>query len=72
MAKESFSENLSMKGWSLWEFLKGRKKLIITIIGLVCVKFAFDPELTGLLAGGAVFEGLWGIIEFYFKKVELK
>jgi len=69
---KKFSENLSLKGWNLWQFIKGRKKLVITVIGLACVKFAFDPEITGLLAGGAVFEGLWSIIEYYFKKIEVK
>lgn len=67
-----FSKNLSMQGWNLWKFLKGRKKLVITVIGLVGVKLAFDPELVGLLAGGAVFEGVWSMLEYYFKKVDLE
>jgi len=33
--------------------------------------FAFDPQLTGLLAGGAVFEGIWSIAEYYCKKMEI-
>ena len=70
--EEIISENFSMKGWNIWEFIKGRKKLIITLVGLVCVKFAFDPEMTALLAGGAVFEGIWGIIEYYCKKFSSK
>jgi len=69
---KNFSENLSMKGWALWQFVKGRKKLVITIVGLFCTQLAFDVELTGLLAGGAAFEGVWSIVEFYFKKVKLK
>ena len=68
----NFSTNFSWKGWNIWEFIKGRKKLIITIVGLVCVKFVLDPELTALIAGGAVFEGIWSIAEYYFKKVKLK
>lgn len=71
MSKQ-ISENLSMKGWNLWEFIKGRKKLIITIVGLIGIKFALDPELIGLLAGGAVFEGIWSIFEYYFKEMEIK
>ena len=66
------SESLSLKGWKIWEFIKGRKKLVITIVGIICVKFAFDPELIGLFAGGAVFEGLWSVAEYYFKKLEIK
>ena len=71
MAKK-FSWNMSMEGWDIWKFLKGRKKLIITVIGLVGTQFAFDPELIALLAGGAVFEGVWSLAEFYFKKVDLE
>lgn len=69
---KKFSGNLSLKGWNLWQFIKGRKKLVITIVGMICAQLAFDVHLTGLLAGGAVFEGLWSIIEYYFKRVELK
>lgn len=66
------SKNFSFDNWSLFNFLKGRKKLVITGIGLVCAQLAFNPALTGLLAGGAVFEGLWAIVEYYFKQVEIK
>ena len=69
---KKFSEKKSFNGWEIWKFIKGRKKLIITIIGLVCVKLAFDPEMVGLLAGGAVFEGVWSVAEYYYKKVALK
>ena len=69
---KKFSENLSLKGWDLWQFIKGRKKLVITVVGLLGVQLAFDPELIALLAGGAVFEGLWALAEYYFKRVELK
>ena len=68
---KKFSKNLSMEGWKLWQFIKGRKKLVITIVGLIGVKLAFDPELIGLFAGGAVFEGIWSLLEYYLKKVEL-
>ena len=67
-----FSEKFSMSGWNLWQFIKGRKKLVITIVGLICVKLAFDPAMVALLAGGAVFEGIWSLLEYYFKKVEMK
>lgn len=69
---KKFSGNLSMKGWNIWQFIKGRKKLLITIIGLIGLKLALDPELIGLLAGGAVFEGIWSVLEYYFKRVEIK
>jgi len=68
---KKLSESLSMKGWNLWQFIKGRKKFLITVIGLGAAQLALDPELIGLLAGGAVFEGVWSILEYYFKKVEI-
>lgn len=70
--KKEFSKELSMKGWNIFKFIQGRKKLVITIIGLICVQLTFDPELTGLLAGGAIFEGIWSLLEYYFKKLEIK
>lgn len=69
---KKFSERLTLDGWNIWKFIKGRKKLIITLVGLLCVQLAFNPELTGLLAGGAVFEGLWSFMEYYFRRVEIK
>ena len=43
----------------------------ITLAGMVCTQFAFDVHLTGLLAGGAVFEGVWSLLEYYLRKVEV-
>lgn len=68
----NISENFSLEGWKIWEFIKGRKKLIITIAGLVGTQLLLDPELIGLLAGGAVFEGIWSIAEYFFKRIEIK
>lgn len=67
-----FSEKFSFKFWNLWEFIRGRKRTVIVIVGMVCAQFAFNPELTGLIAGGAIFEGLWSIVEYYFKKIQVK
>ena len=70
--KINTSEKRSFEFWSIWEFLKGRKKLVVTLVGMLCVQFTLNPELTGLLAGGAVFEGIWALIEYFFKQVEVK
>ena len=68
--KKQISKNFSFKFWNIWNFIRGRKKTVITILGMICAQFAFDPELTGLIAGGAVFEGIWAILEYYFKRVQ--
>lgn len=65
------SENFSFKGWKIWEFIKGRKKMIITIVASVCGYFALSQNLIGLLAG-PVFEGVWAIAEYFFKKIKSK
>jgi hypothetical protein len=72
MTKKVISEALSFYGWTAWEWLKGRKKLAITAVGLICTHLALDPGFTALLAGGAVFEGVWAIAEFFFTKVKIE
>lgn len=67
---KNISKNMSFKGWKIWNFIQGRKKTAIAIVGMACAQFAFNPELTGLLTGGAVFEGVWSLAEYFFKKVE--
>lgn len=67
---KNISKNMSFKGWKLWKFIKGRKKTVIAVIGMACSHFAFNPEMTGLLAGGAVFEGIWSLAEYFFKRIE--
>jgi len=60
-------DKLSLKGWELWSFIKGRKKMVISIIGMLAVQASLNPDLTGLLAGGAVFEGVWAVLEYFCK-----
>jgi len=63
-------DRMSFDGWEVWRFIKGRKKLIITGIGILGAQYSLDPELIGLLAGGAVFEAIWAVGEYWFKKKE--
>ena len=61
-------ERFSFKGWDSLIWLLGRKKMAITFVGMFCTWLVLDPELTGLLAGGAVFEGIWAVAEYFVKK----
>ncbi len=63
------SKARSFDGWNIWEFIKGRKKTMITVVISVCGYFALGQELTGLIAG-PIFECLFGIAEYYFKKIK--
>ena len=70
MAKKNISPNYSFKGWKIWEFIKGRKKTLITTIGMVGSFLALDPNLVSLLAGGAVFEGIYSLAEYFLSEVK--
>ena len=64
------SKNFSFKGWDTLSWMKGRKKLCITLLGMLCTWLALDPEMTGLIAGGVVFDGVWAVLEYFLKKTE--
>jgi len=66
------SKKFSFEFWNIWNFIRGRKKTLITIIGMVCVKLTLDSDITGLLAGGAVFEGLWSLGEYFFNHIKVE
>lgn len=61
------SKSMSFKGWELWEFVKGRKKMVITMVASLLGYAALDQELVGLLAG-PVFEAVWSVVEYYAKE----
>lgn len=63
-------ERFSFKGWDSISWLLGRKKMAITIIGMVCINLAFDPNLTQLLTSGAVIDGVWAVLEYFVKKYD--
>lgn len=57
----------SFKGWELGKYLKGRKKLIITVIGAVAGWVATsNPALAAMSGAGA--ELLYAILEYWIKK----
>jgi len=63
MADESYS----MKGWSLTEFIKGRDRLLFTIIGTVATYLVTqNPALAGIV--GASSELLYAFIKYFVSK----
>ena len=42
--------------------------MAVTVIGMICVQLAFEPELTTLLTSGAVIEGVFAVLEYCVKK----
>ncbi len=65
--KKPKSPKFSFKGWNLWEFVRGRKKTIVTVLGSIMGYFALGQDLQGLLAG-PIFEAVWATLEYFYKE----
>lgn len=61
------SPNGSFKGWDIWLYLKGRKKMAVTVIAALLGLFITDSSTAAVVSGGAV-EMIWALAEYYFKK----
>ena len=62
------SQKFSFDGWSVWEFIKGRKKTAIALVAAALGYVIADSNVVAIAAGGLVEMG-WGIVEYYFKKM---
>jgi len=56
-----------LKDWNWWKFIKGRKRMSLTVVAGVLGYWITNNELVGILAG-AVVESAFGICEFYYLK----
>lgn len=64
-----FSPSKSFKGWEFGKYLKGRKKLVIMLVGYVAGYFATrNPVLAGVVAAAA--ELAYAVIEYYYKEMK--
>ncbi len=62
-----YSEKFSFDGWSLLEFIKGRKKLLIAGIGYIAGQLITHSPSTALITAAAA-ELVYAVIEYYYKK----
>ena len=69
MVKKKISPKLSFKAWDIYEFIKGRKKMIITIIGTVLGYILTNNEVVAILAGTLCEMGI-SLAEYYLKKIK--
>ena len=67
---KKISPKFSFNGWDVWEFVKGRKKTAVTIVATALGYFISNNEAVAL-ASGAIVEGLWAVIEYYSKHINL-
>lgn len=61
------SEKGSFEGWDIRVFLKGRKKLIIAIVGSVVGWIVTNNPQFAVMAGAGA-ELLYAVIEYYTKE----
>jgi len=65
MVKKMSKYNL--KGWKIKEFLKGRDRLFITLIGAFAGYAATqNPALSGIIGAGT--ELMYSVIKYYFSE----
>lgn len=58
---------LSFKGWSLVEFLKGRKRLLATGVGTIATYLLTqNPALSGVIGAGT--ELIYALFDYYLKE----
>jgi len=57
----------SLEGWNIWQYLKGRKKLLVTMIGGIATFIVTNkPEYAAMAAAGA--ELLYAIFDYFIKE----
>ena len=60
------SKKFSFEDWGLLEFIKGRKKMIVTVLGALVGYLIKDTAIAAILAG-AIADGGFALIEYYCK-----
>jgi hypothetical protein len=61
------TEKYSLKGWNLIDFLKGRKKLLVTGVGAIAAYLITQsPLLSGIIGAGA--ELIYAVFDYYLKE----
>ena len=63
------SPAFSFEGWDIWEFLKGRKKTAVTIVGVILGYWIMDSATIAIASGGIV-EAVFAITEYFIKARE--
>lgn len=61
-----YSANFSWKGWKLGSFLKGRKELIVAIVGYIGGYVVTNNPMTAGIVAAAT-ELVYAIIEYFCK-----
>ena len=63
------SKSWSFKGWELVQFLKGRRKMFVTLVSVGVAYFVSDSTTTAIVAGALV-EMAFALIEYFMKEYQ--
>ena len=61
------SEKFTFIGFELWKFIKGRRRMALTVIAGICGYFITSDVTIASVSGGIV-EVVYGLGEYYFKE----
>lgn len=64
---ETFSPQFSLKGWDFYTFIKGRKRMAVTVIGSILGFVITNSEIVALVSGAAV-EAIFAVIDYYISQ----
>lgn len=70
MVRTKTSDKYSFELWSLKEYLKGRKRSIVTGVAALLLYVITDEALAAII-GGIVVEGLFSVADYYLSEVEV-
>lgn len=63
------SAKYTMHGWQLWKFIKGRKKMVITLLAGIIGYVVSDSVTAAAVSGGLVEVG-FSLAEYFFKEYQ--
>ncbi|MBW6469601.1 MAG: hypothetical protein K0A90_00085 [Methanosarcinaceae archaeon] len=61
---------MSLTGWNILTWIKGRKKTIITMVATMLMFYVTDLGVASVVAGSIIESGI-AIFEYYLKQREL-
>ncbi|KKK99452.1 hypothetical protein LCGC14_2632610 [marine sediment metagenome] len=62
------SKSFSFKGWDVWHFIKGRKKMVVTVVASLIGLLIYDSATAMVVSGGLVESG-FALAEYFFKRI---
>ena len=64
MVDEVFSPKYSFHGWDFYTFIKGRKRMAVTILGSILGYVITNNETVAFISG-AIVEAAFAVVDYY-------